>query len=477
MPHPRAYSGYKFLRATAIKAWRRIPSYGEIEARELASWFPDAEPPALALFVFHRWNDIRNPDPDGRQLAALQLLIAAIEQVAAAMNSDAASRAETVGSLWRHGYLQAAAILGAAQERGTESDSVWSPWRLLWQRCGALQGEALANALIEQIGFWFDFACMPQPSNEIARERDKLDTPFQRSLFRLPELMAACPMLILRMPDDSYEERAWCVTELLTGNGRERHITLRVDLSGQLIARSDVLVGNDRDPALPIAAQRRKPRPASWKDSLRRLLPPWRLLDISFDWPARSFLADALDRWTTGVETNLITGEKTEKRWWASDVFQHYWEQNELEETRSPPFFTTPPAPLTFPGQLQLFQDEINATMSWSEYDRVHGRLHGGADLETVVRQAMRRADLKCSEDFDLVFNGLTILYMRRLGSPTRAAFYADARLRWLSRRTLKLCRSRADLEPYAEKCWYIFEDERADARPLPNWADSSAKI
>ena len=443
--------GYKFIRATTLLSWNEIPSHADIEQAQPEAWYPADQPPKLALFVSHRWDTRTHPDPSRKQLRTLKLLLIGLRQIVTSMKSPANERTLNVPSLWRHGYLQASAIIGAAQREPDDQHRVWNGWRIHWKESKSLEGRELGDALIGQIGFWYDYACMPQLQSSVAREERALSGAFEISLYRLNELVAACPVISLRTQDDDYGARGWCAAEMAIGNGRDRHITVRMDLPEAEISRRDVLADTDHDPAVKRDRSHRKA--------------------LSFDFPMRSMLVDEIDKWSTGMKTSFWgEWEKSPTpRWDPCEVFDNYWELRELEDGRQTPLFTSARPPATYSGHREMLIHELETTSQWSRADAEMGTLNG-ADLERFVRQAMSQANLDCSEDFDLVLVGLIILRERRSGSPTMAEFYDRARERWLSGKTLRLARYRHDLEPYEEKVWYLLEDEAEDTRPMPTW-------
>eukprot|EP00051_Salpingoeca_urceolata_P000729 m.35676 g.35676 ORF g.35676 m.35676 type:complete len:607 (+) comp10943_c1_seq1:97-1917(+) len=69
--------------------------------------------PLMVLFVSHRWEDPKHPDPHGRQLRALQQLVRDIVMVCEAASTDtAAARLGRCPTLQRDGTLQAATLAG-----------------------------------------------------------------------------------------------------------------------------------------------------------------------------------------------------------------------------------------------------------------------------------------------------------------------------------------------------------------------------
>ena len=167
------------------------------------------------------------------------------------MKSNTRERLADVPDIWRHAYLQAALIVGAAASK--TNDIVWGRWTDFWQKTQSLDESTQASTLVSRIGLWYDYSCMPQPSSQDEQQRtaSNRDAPFQKALFRLPALIEACPIIILRSPNDGYGGRGWCGTELSIGRDRGRHIVLRTDLLGKKVCRSDILSSKDWSPETP----------------------------------------------------------------------------------------------------------------------------------------------------------------------------------------------------------------------------------
>ncbi|MGD0025219.1 MAG: hypothetical protein ABSC37_11460 [Xanthobacteraceae bacterium] len=411
------------------------------------AWFPADAPPALVLFVSHRWLSPSDPDPDGVQIRALQRLLAMIVSAAFAMREPTKSRVEILPSLMEHGVIQAAFLLGATANK--DNMPVWESWSRFWRAVEHFDDDSLGSALLKNIGFWYDYSCLPQ--SIFANIRDGQAPGFsegQTALFRLHELAAACPLLILRSRHDDYESRAWCSAELAMGHRPYRHLVLRTDLLGQPISPSDLLSPQD---------------------------------DTQGAWPGRRSLVGRLAEWETGINPlSKSTSRSLWDPWW---IFLHWQDLAELEEQRAVPLLTTPRPPNIFQGQRQFMVTMMGLLDTCSEQDFADKPIKY-CDLRGVVIHALNSANLTCSEQADMVFVGLTILHARHAGAPEFAQFYDHARRRLLQGETLRLSRYRerrgVTLGPHGKvesgqiheaRVWYLFEDETLDARPPPQWA------
>jgi len=381
------------------------------------------------IFVSHRWNGAEYPDDDGQQLRILQQFCSSIVNVANAMSMSKENRLSNVPTLWNHGILQAAAVVSAGLNSSDLYSSIWDKWKDL---CRDAQGTLnLGNVLLEHIGFWYDFCCVPQlnePDNTDALQ----SSLFQEALLDIPQLVASCAVVSIRYPFDEYSNRGWCAAEMSIGNGREKHLTLRPDLFGSKINRADILLDNPDPNEEPAINEIEHPR---------------------------STLAKALDDWEASSNAENAVFE----------IYPNYWDLRQGEDDREIPLFTSPRPPKTFPGHRELLVYEISVTSRISSMDQESGGTEG-IDLEEFCTHAMQTAGLKCSKLFDLIFVCLTMLEVRRSDSETQSEFYRNARTRWLRGQSLRLQRFRNDLEPYKEKVWYLFDDESIDDRPIPDW-------
>jgi hypothetical protein len=457
--------GFRFVRAENLLSWQTMRSYEMIVRKGATAWFPADEPPALALFVSHRWLSPTHPDPDGVQIRALHNLLAMIVRLATAVRLPLKARVKAVPSLMKHGVIQAAFLSGAAVNG--ERLPVWESWSRLWRKLERYDDASLGAALLAHIGFWYDYSCLPQAI--FKNVRDKSATGFsegQKALFRLHELAASLPMLILRCPGDDYESRAWCGAELAMGHRARRHLVLRTDLLGEPISPDDLLSLED---------------------------------DALGAWPGRKVLVGRLGEWETGIDPLLKRPNRAlwDPRW----IFLHWQDLPELDERRPVPFFTTPRMPDIFAGprpeadnifsaHRRFLMEMFGKLEACSDRDFAEQPL-GESDVGYLIVEAMFAGEFICSEQADMIFVGTTVLQARHQGIPDFWRFYDAVRQRCLRGQTLRLARyrerrkfdrddmlsqvSELNIEPevrYKEiNVWYLFEDEPLEARPMPQWA------
>ena len=430
-------SGFKFLKSVAIRNWDHVKSYREILDGSHEDWFHEQNPPALPLFVSHRWRNRSVPDPDRQQLHAIQTFLRMIAQVATALRQSAEKRTQYVPSPYVHGILQAFSVLGAAHGSTDDGSSEWTTWAKRWEQLQGLSPEEIGEAVINDIGIWYDFSCMPTSSSNHAEHTSDV----RQALQQLSQLVAACPVIILRSEGDKYESRGWCAAELSIGREQHKHIVLRTDLIGQPLSKHLLMIAGD-----PFESR----------------LGTERLVKI-------------LDRCTTT--------EHLDKGHFYRIHFD-YGELAEVEVGNSVPFFTTRRRPEIFQGHRSLLVTMIKRMAELSKTDTRRGKL-AEVDLAEIIHDAMKSAGLKCSVPDDLVFVGCIILEARNAQASELANFYRQAQWRWIKGQTLKLQHYREARRaayqgfwrqlifgrPPLVRTWYVFVDEATNARTRPKWA------
>lgn len=430
---------YQYLKARSVIEFDRFQSHQELQ-RDGASHFHTAgQPPALIIFVSHRWESTAHPDPDGRQLAALQYILKHIPVIAASLQIAGVERRRLIPSIRVHGLVQSAIIVGARDK--TDNDyNVWGGW-------GRILETTDPHALLSDVGIWYDYSCI---SPEIAVKDSQ-----QEMLIGLPDLVRSVPILILRDAGDDYAERGWCAAELAAA-ARDAHIIVaRVDLIGQEFTDGDLHLTQEPEDDVSKFA----PPPSDQKDSIGGL-------EVIFS--SAAIFRMPLDQWESDADRislwNLYVGLPDLKI---------------CEENRPVPFFTTGRNPQAFPQQKNLLIYFQGILKEIAENDEQNGMLSPPVDLALITRSAMASAGLKCSLEWDLVLVGLSILRSRHSPKlvPTLAQFYQTAIERWVARKSLRLTRYRHKTPfNYGWEAWYLFEDEEPNSRPSPKWAQKSGK-
>lgn len=162
------------------------------------------------VFISHRWGSQADPDPTGSQLAALQKLVQRMVEVAEVISDErvgveaAKERLARLPSLNQQGTLQAAHLVFrslAAAESIPNADEIWSNGR------GSL----------DVIGFWYDYACLPQDPRTLAEEQE-----FAQTLQGIGEMILSPQVstLVLRKEGDGYLSRGWCFAESMIAQSK-----------------------------------------------------------------------------------------------------------------------------------------------------------------------------------------------------------------------------------------------------------------
>lgn len=426
---------FNILRASFIlRTEGPLPRYEDLLHTAQDAWFKPDEPPRAVLFISHRWETPDHPDPRGVQATALRAFLRNVRELAATASGSEPERSARVPSLLVHGVFQAAYFLDNGMTFGGDGQVRWDePAKDLSESASVPSQEDV----LERIGLWYDFACMPQGGPRAAKaETYHSSGRLIDALARIHELIGESTMIVLRHPEDAYESRAWCVAELSIDPDIElsscRKIVMRLDMMGNKIPMSLLT----EDAASEYSAG------------------------------SRRILAKTIGEWATRPRAAMSrVGE-------LYDMFL-----SELEAGRTTPLFTTPGSGLVFPAQREFMINMISALSYLTMLDVTNGKSDTeyklDFDMAEVVAGAMQKAGLECTNPEDLIFTGFTILYARHRGAPEMAAFYANCLLRWLEGRSTTLARYREAREQYAISVWAVFDDESADSigwQPPP-WA------
>lgn len=430
---------YQYLKAGSVLEFDRFKSHQELQRDGGSHYHTADQPPALIIFVSHRWESTAHPDPDGRQLAAIQYILKHIPVVAASLQISGVERRRLIPSIRVHGLIQSAIIVGARDK--TDNDyNVWGGW-------GKISEITEPNALLNNVGIWYDYSCI---SPEVAVEDSQ-----QEMLIGLPDLVRSVPILILRDAGDDYAERGWCAAELAAA-ARDVHIIVaRVDLIGQGFTDDDLHLTQKPENEVSKFA-----RPSSdQKDSIG---------DFEEIFSSPAIFRMPLDQWESDADKISL---------W--NLYIGFPGLKVCEENRAVPFFTTGRNPQAFPQQKDLLIYFQGILREMAENDERNGMLSPPVDLALITRSAMASAGLKCSLEWDFVLVGLSILRSRHSPKlvPTLAQFYQTAIERWVARKSLRLTRYRHKTPfNYGWEAWYLFEDEEPSSRPSPRWARKSGK-
>ena len=223
----RIAATFHVLAGDELLRFDRLPRHQEI--RESARWPRVEEPPLVLLFLSHRWETPDHPDPDGRQQAAIRMLIQRIAVVAEAMWCERVERLRLVPSLDREGDLQAQAIVRRMLGWGPGADKAAAAEAKRQLAAASARDREAPGAfqtwLISRIGVWIDYSCMPQRPFSAVEEVE-----FRQTLGLLDRLVASSTLLALRNSGDDYTTRGWCAGEFFLGSARSFSRGLYVDI-------------------------------------------------------------------------------------------------------------------------------------------------------------------------------------------------------------------------------------------------------
>jgi hypothetical protein len=213
-----AGAGDLLLRFPCLPASALLRSDRFVRRQDSGAQWMGAEQCWLLIFVSHRWETRRHPDPCGRQHRAVTRLVSDLCDLWDGLGAeDARERIRLVPRLDQHGMAQAAVLLSRLDLPGSISEQN--------------RGQSARDFLPEHIGIWYDYACLPQEPRSPAEEAE-----FRAGMLALPELFGsqAVTLVALRESGDDYRNRAWCLAEaLLTANkAGSQGVAVRMDLAG-----------------------------------------------------------------------------------------------------------------------------------------------------------------------------------------------------------------------------------------------------
>jgi hypothetical protein len=414
---------FSFLRASFVAGTDgALKKFDDLVSIAQQSFFRPDEPPSAVLFVSHRWETPAHPDPHGRQADCLRKFLKTVDDIVRTTPLSAEERGACVPSLLAHGPFQAAYFVDNGIAFGVPEQR----WHEHWNSRAQNLGTTVRKSVLDHVGVWYDYACLPQEAPGSQRLAD--------SLLRIHELIGECTMLVLRYPGDDYECRSWCASELAIEPNIERRacrkIVLRLDKLGEEIAMGELT---------------REDRPDANTGS-------------------RKILSQPIGEWPKYAARSLAG---------VTQVYDMFLPELEDRET---PLLTPRQKPNIFEGQRTL---QVRMIQTLSEASGRDELLAGNMarslnlDMTSVVEAAMAEAGLRCTDPKDQIYTGLLILYARHRGYPELASLFAECLKRWLARTSNVLARYRENREPYNERAWYVFADEPAasGAWKLPDWA------
>lgn len=173
------------------------------------------------VFISHRWGSQDDPDPSGSQLAILKLLAQRIADIAHVLSDERVGldavrdRLARVPSLARQGSVQAAHLVFRVMCEGAER--------------GEADNRLTDDGILDLIGFWYDFSCLPQDPKTTTEAEE-----FSQTLQGIGEMLLSPKVstVVLRRDGDGYLERGWCFAESMIAGAKE-------DVFKPMILRTD----------------------------------------------------------------------------------------------------------------------------------------------------------------------------------------------------------------------------------------------
>ena len=386
-----------------------FPRHENISVAHDRVFFNANDLPKAVIFVSHRWNSPTHPDPDGEQFAAVRYFLTATRRIcdpafAAGRRSlfqflAGKTRESATTAVLAHGGFQAAYLLGSYNPFDPKSGV----------RSGLLD---LGRDVLNEIGVWYDYTSMPQ---DPATHGQLL-----AALERIHELIGASNFVALREPGDAYDERAWCAAEVSTEPDIERssirRICIRLDKIGQPFP-ADVLLD----------------QPPQWKQ----------IGEITIDQLRRA--RSSIDVVNAVASFIRMVGV-------------------DAEDERDFPLFFVKRKPWLFKGQREFLVRVMDVLIQASALDQTRASNMSsfsiGLDVAAAATKAAKSVGLVSSNEEDIPYTVLLILYARHRGAPALARLFAEALQRYLRGATTVLARYRETRMLNDTKCWFHFEDE-----------------
>lgn len=219
---------FRILSAWQLGCMTSLERFQDLDKSDV--WMTADEQPMALLFLSHRWDASAHPDPSGQQLRTLQALAKRTCAVTRALFADRNGRLALVPHLDKEGTLQAEELarrmLGQGPfSGGTPARNARESRTMIRERVRALDAESFDRWLLERIGLWVDYCCVPQ-----APRTDAEQARFEKTLMRLDGLLSSATVVAVRRQDDDYPMRAWCVSEVWLSAKRSFARSLFVDI-------------------------------------------------------------------------------------------------------------------------------------------------------------------------------------------------------------------------------------------------------
>lgn len=394
----RAVTDFSILKASWImQTSGPLPRYEDLREDHTTTYFAADVPPKAVIFVSHRWDNLEKPDATGEQADAIRFFLKAILDISAGLAGQSTTSCITGEDLLRHGYFQAAYFYEQGMSFVTKDSA--SGWTMLHTEC------VQPDRILDSIGVFYDYSSVPQ---------DKSSGRLVEALRNLHKLIVTSTKLILRRPDDSYEERAWCAFEIAVSPNLDRMqclpIVLRMDKIGERITQEEFSETPE----------------------------------------------------TSGVWASLMESRNDLNKTVFTVAFHYLMTLDSLEGSRECRLFTIRRAPMLFKGHQELLSTALSLLTRSS--DDFRSGLRSRLSIERLVVEAMEFSGLKTSYSPDLLYVGHMILYHRFRGDAQLARLFSASLLRVLEGRSTILSQFSfeqstpvAGMEP--SKVSFVFED------------------
>ncbi|MFN6567168.1 hypothetical protein [Dendronalium sp. ChiSLP03b] len=212
------FQQYRYISARTLLG---MPKLARCQSLPQNTWTP-AENLWHLVFISHRWGSQNDPDPSGLQLAALKLMVQRIADIAETISDErvgveaAQDRVARIPSLRRQGTLQAAHLVFRSlcmAESMLDAQVIWNDGR----------------GILDIIGFWYDYSCLPQDPKTPSEARE-----FAQTLQGIGDMILSSRVstLILRKEGDGYLSRGWCFAESMIAQSKN-------DTNMPLVLRTD----------------------------------------------------------------------------------------------------------------------------------------------------------------------------------------------------------------------------------------------
>ena len=236
-------SAFRVISAHDMLSMKEMKRHQDV--RDKIRWLTVEEQPLALLFISHRWETLKHPDPAGKHLRAIQDFVRRLCICVEAMLVDRQKRLQLVPSLAYEGTLQAEEVARRIFGFGPFSDGPAciggrDAKKIVSERFEFYQNDrpAFHNWLLRKIGLWLDYICMPQKPLSPDEEPE-----FRRSLGALDSLVMSSTLVALRHSGDDYTVRGWCAAEFFLASVHSFSRSLFIDI-GRLEKAEEVVIAN-----------------------------------------------------------------------------------------------------------------------------------------------------------------------------------------------------------------------------------------